>query len=282
MEEVVETTPVLMEALPKGEVDLNLEGWQQNIPDWYNEQTEKGNIVNPGMTFEGVAQYFVIPRWMTEEYNIRSVSDMAEHWRLFQDPQDLSKGVFYNCSIGDQCAKINAVKLEAYGLDKYYNAVQPSSTASLTTILTTAQEKRQAVLGYHWEPTIVMGAYEWHVLEEPAYTDACWQRVTAASVDDGLRPIDQACAYETVPIEKLARKDLLNKAPDVVEMLRTMTVGNEPLSVTLAWGEQNDVADTAQLANYYLLNYEDRWQTWVTPEAFELVKQALQDTAVAE
>ena len=33
VETVVETTPVLKETLPKGEVDLNLEGWQQNIID---------------------------------------------------------------------------------------------------------------------------------------------------------------------------------------------------------------------------------------------------------
>ena len=32
VEGVVETTPVLKEALPSGEVDLNLEGWQQNMP----------------------------------------------------------------------------------------------------------------------------------------------------------------------------------------------------------------------------------------------------------
>ncbi len=62
VEEVTETTPVLMEALPRGEVDLNLEGWQQNLPDWYAEHIDKGNIVNLGMTFEGGATVLRHPK----------------------------------------------------------------------------------------------------------------------------------------------------------------------------------------------------------------------------
>ena len=52
VETVVETTPAMMDALPVGEIDLNLEGWQQNIIDWYDEHIEKGDIVNLGAIFE--------------------------------------------------------------------------------------------------------------------------------------------------------------------------------------------------------------------------------------
>ena len=282
VEEVVATTQVLLETLPKGEVDLNIEGWQHNIIDWYDEQIEKGNIVNLGMTYEGGPQFFVIPRWMAEEHNIRTVSDMADNWSLFQDPQDPTKGVFYNCPIGTQCIDINTVKLEAYGLARYYNSVQPASLTSLAAILSRAQERRQPVFGYHWEPTAVMGAHDWYVLEEPSYTDECWGGVMAATLDRSLRPIDRACAYESPPIEKLAHKGLLRKAPDVVEMLRKMVVGKDLLSITLAWGEQNEVEDPEQLAIHYLQTYEDRWRAWVTPDAYELVNQALQGISVAE
>ena len=81
---------------------------------------------------------------MGEQYGIETVFDMKEHWQLFHDPQDPSKGVFYSCDIGSQCTEINRVKLEAYGLDRYYNAVTPS-TAVLEAALATAQERRQPV-----------------------------------------------------------------------------------------------------------------------------------------
>ncbi|MEE9199444.1 MAG: glycine betaine ABC transporter substrate-binding protein [Dehalococcoidia bacterium] len=279
VEVVVETTPVLLEALPKGEVDLNLEGWQQNIPDWYNEQIEKGNIVNLGMTFEGGPQFFMIPRWVAEEYNIKTVFDMDNHWELFQDPQDPSKGVFYNCTIGTQCAEINRVKLEAYGLTRYYNLVSPGSEDAREAALARPQERHQPVFGYYWAPTALMGAFDWHILEEPPYTDECWEKVTAASNDKSLRPIDQACAYENRPIDKLAHKGLLKKAPDVVEMLRNMMVGQEPISRTLAWANENGVEDWEKMAIYYMQTYQDRWETWVAPEPYEKIKKALEEAS---
>ncbi|MFQ5872905.1 MAG: glycine betaine ABC transporter substrate-binding protein [Dehalococcoidia bacterium] len=279
VETVVETTPVMQEALPKGEVDLNLEGWQQNIPEWYEEQIEKGNIVNLGMTFEGGPQFFIIPKWVAEEYNIKTVFDMKDHWDLFQDPEDPTKGLFYNCTIGSQCAKINEVKLEAYGLARYYNLVSPPSYGALEAALSKPQERHQPVFGYYWAPNALMGGYEWHILEEPPYTAACWERVLAASDDKSPRPVDQACAYETLPIEKVAHKGLLKKAPDVVEMLEKMNVGLEALNETLAWADENDVQEWERAAIYYLENYEDRWKAWVAPEAYERIKKALEEAA---
>ena len=211
VEVVVQTTPVLKETLPEGEVDLNLEGWQQNIPEWYEEHTAKGNIVNLGMTFEGGPQFFMIPKSVAEQYNIRTIEDMKDHWELFKDPDDPTKGVFYNCLIGEQCTKINDVKLEAYGLTRYYNLVSPGSNDAKEAVLERAQKKGQPVFGYYWAPNPLMGVYDWQILEEPPYSSECWGAVTAASEDASLRPIDRACAYETLPIDKLAHSSLQQK-----------------------------------------------------------------------
>ncbi len=268
VETVVETTPVLQQALPKGEVDLNLEGWQQNIPDWYEEQIEKGG-----------PQFFIIPKWVAEEYNIETVFDLEDHWQLFQDPQDPSKGVFYSCTICTQCAQIKEVQLEAYALTRSYKLVSPGSYDALEAVLARPQERSQPVFGYYWAPNALMGIYDWHILKEPPHTAACWENVTAASVDKSLRPIDEACAYETLPIEKLAHSDLQKKAPDVVEMLKKANVGLEPINETLAWATENEVADWEEAAIHYLQTYEDRWETWVTPGTYEKIKKALEETS---
>jgi glycine betaine/proline transport system substrate-binding protein len=107
------------------------------------------------------------------------------------------------------------VKLEAYGLDQYFNIVSPVSSAALEAALANRQKLHLPVCGYYWAPTALIGAYEWYILEEPSYTDQCWERVLAASEDDSLRPIDQACAYQDLPIDKLAWSGLEEKAPDV-------------------------------------------------------------------
>ncbi|GAH34640.1 unnamed protein product, partial [marine sediment metagenome] len=240
--ETVESTSLVMQtSMSKGEIDLNMEMWQQNWIDWYNEQIEKANIVNLGMIFEAGPQVFIIPKWVAEQHGINSVSDVKSHWELFRDPEDPSKGVFYNGIIGWGCTEINVVKLEAYGLTRYYNIVSPASPAALEGALARAQVDRQPVFGYYWAPSAIMGIYDWHILEEPPYTDECWGRVMAAVEDENLRPSDQACAYEDLPVDKVAHSGLVGKAPDVVEMLRRMVVGLEPLNKTLAWAKENDV-----------------------------------------
>ena len=198
---------------------------------------------------------------MAEEHSIESLADMKDHWKLFQDPQDPAKGVFYNCIVGWQCASINEVKLEAYGLDQYYNIVSPGSATALTEVLENAQKMSQPVFGYSWEPSPLAAAYDWHVLAEPPYTAECWDNVISASEDGGLRPIDEACAYENLPIDKLAYAGLPEKAPEVVEMLREMVVGLDPLNETMAWSSRNHVQNWEDAAIYYLQNYEERWRS---------------------
>ena len=149
VETVIQTTPVLKETLPNGEVDLNLEGWQQNIPDWYAEQIGRGNIVNLGMNYEGGPQFYMIPKWVAEEHGITSVFDLEQHWDLFKDPEDPSKGIFYNGILGWEATEINQVKLEAYGLTRYYNPEAPGSVPAMEAALETAQERHQPVVGYY-------------------------------------------------------------------------------------------------------------------------------------
>ena len=271
------TTLELEEALPQGAVDLNMEGWQQNNAEWYEEQIAKETIVNLGMTYEAGPQFFMVPRWVAEEYGIRTVFDLQDNWDLFEDPEDPSKGVLYECTIGSQCTEINKVKLEAYGLARYFNTVSPASYASLAATLAAAQDQRRPILGYYWAPTALMGAYDWYVLEEPAYSDECWRRVIAAATGESASP-EQACAYETLPIDALAYSGLEQKAPDVVEMMMKMNVGLEPLNETLAWAVENAIGDDwEQAAVHYFRTYEDRWRDWVTPEAYERISEALEE-----
>ena len=61
VEIVAESTPTMQEALPIGSTDLNLEGWRQNIVEWYDLETEKGTILNLGMVSGGGTQFFIKP-----------------------------------------------------------------------------------------------------------------------------------------------------------------------------------------------------------------------------
>ena len=102
--------------LTDGTVDIIMEGWEQNYREWYKRVTDDGSVKPLGTIFENGPQFFVIPQWVADEYEIRTIYDMEKHWELFEDPSDSGRGIFIHCPTGNQCAEVNPVKLESYKL----------------------------------------------------------------------------------------------------------------------------------------------------------------------
>jgi glycine betaine/proline transport system substrate-binding protein len=275
VETIEMTTPIAQASLAQGDIDIWMEMWEQNWSDNYAEQIAAGTIENLGAIYEGGPQFFMVPQWVADEYNIKTVFDMKDHWELFKDPEDPSKGSFINCIIGWQCEAINDVKMEAYGLSDYYNLIAPGSSGAMEAVLASAQMKQEPIFGYYWAPTAIMGMYDWYILEEPPYDADVWAKITAAKDDDSLRPLSEACAYETLPINIGVNSGLRDTAPDIVEMLENMTVGLEALNKTAAWAKENEVQDWEDAAIWYLNEYESVWKTWVTDDVYDKVKDAL-------
>jgi glycine betaine/proline transport system substrate-binding protein len=275
VETIEMSTPVKQVSLANGDVDVDMELWKQNIIEWYTEEVADGNIIDLGMTYEGGPQFFMVPQWVADEYNIKTVFDMKDHWELFENVENPKKGAFINCIIGWQCAEINRAKLTTYGLTEYYDIISPGSSGAMEAALVGAMKKNQPVFGYYWAPTAVMGAYKWQILEEPAYTEECWVEVGLGRDDPSYTPAE-ACAYETLPISKGINSGLLTKAPEIVNLLSNMNVGLQPINETASWAKEEDIqGEWERAAIYYLQNYQDRWTTWMTPEKAEIVKTAV-------
>lgn len=275
-ESIEMSTSIGQASLASGDADIWLEMWQQNFPVWYDENIAEGTIENVGDIYEQGPQFYVIPTWVHEEHGIDSIEDMKDKWELFTDPEDPSKGAFINCPIGWQCETINNIKMEAYGITDTYNVINPGSSGALDAALVGAQIKGDPVFGYYWAPTYLYGLYDWWVLEEPEYTDAVWAKIGAAQEDDSLRPIDEAVAYQNLPVDMGINAGLRETAPDVVAMLEKATVGFDQLNETAAWGYIEEIAGEWRLsAIHFLETYESKWKDWVTSDAFDKIKDAL-------
>jgi glycine betaine/proline transport system substrate-binding protein len=270
------TTPVYTVTLASGEVHVMMEGWEQNLIEWYDKEIASGNILNYGENFEGGPQFWVIPQWVHEQHGINTVQDMADNWELFKDPEDGSKGAFYNCVIGWQCAEINNVKLQAYGLDEQYNIISPGSAGALKAVLAGGQVKNEPIFGYYWSPTDLMGLYDWYILEEPTYNDADWAIISAAANDSSLRPVEKGVAYETRPINKLVHKSLPEIAPDFAEVLKKMHGGLGPLQKTLGWLSSNEIEDHKGLgAVHFMRSNTELVKSWMDKDTWKDVEKAL-------
>lgn len=257
---------------------VNMESWEENWQEKYNEAIAMGKDVNSdkgmidlGPNFPNSEQGWYVPRYMIEgdkargikatAPDLKSVMDLHKYWQLFKDPEEPSKGRFFNCIPGWQCAVVNEKKFEAYGIKEYYNIMQPGSGAALAASMEKAYRRGQPWLGYYWAPTWVLGKLDMVKLEEPEYAKEIF-------LSTGK------CAYPSVKCNILVNKKLPEWAPDVVDMLKKYESSLQLTNEFLAHMKDTD-ASKEDTAKWWLKKYEDQWSTWVSKEAALKIKAAL-------
>ena len=208
--------------------------------------------------------------------------DLPKYKDLFKDLEDPDKGLLINCITGWKCADINRAKLYAYGLGDDFNILEPGTSPALDAAIAGAYKKGDPVLSYYWEPTWLMGAYDMYQLEEPEYSDECWseiERVLAGEIEASEISEKGGCAFDSFAIHKGIYAGLQDRAPEVVEFLKKMNVGTDPLNKTAAYMEQND-AEPEEAALWFFQTFPDRWRSWLPEDVTAKVEKALADAGV--
>ncbi|HEY8489227.1 MAG TPA: ABC transporter substrate-binding protein [Thermaerobacter sp.] len=266
-----DTIPIL-QGLQDGSVHITMEMWPDNIRDAWQKALDSGKVLDLGENYPESPQGWYVPAYVVKgdpergiepmAPDLRSVEDLERYWQLFEDPSEPGKGRFYNCPTGWVCSDINAQKLKAYGLDDHFTAFNPGSEAGLNTSITTAYEQGKPWVGYYWEPTWITGKYELIRLEEPPYSDECWES-------------DKACAYPPSQVLVAANSRLQEMAPEVVEFLKKYDTTLEQTAAALAY-MQDEGGKPEDAAIWFLETYDD-WQQWVPDDVRQRVQAALEE-----
>jgi len=276
--ETIMLNTAMVEAKGSEAPHINMESWTENMQDIYDkgialgkDPNSKKGIIDLGPNFPNSVQGWYVPRYVVEGDSkrgikpmapeLKSVHDLPKYWELFKDPEDPSKGRFYNCIPGWKCTEINNMKLKAYGLDKYYNVMEPGSGAALAASMEAAYKRGKPWLGYYWAPTWVLGKLDMYQLEEPAFNNEIFTT-------------SRACAYPSVKCNILVHKGLPEWAPDIVDFLKKYETSLQINNRFLAYMRDNK-ASTEETANWFLKEYEPLWTTWVSPEVAAKVKAAM-------
>lgn len=272
---IKEARPLLL----RGDIDITLEMWVENNLLWHSQATREKLVTDLGEMYSGGKQYWIVSKWYAEKHNIQTVFDMKDHWQDFMDPDDPSKGLFFNCIYGWTCRDINRVKLQAYNLDKYYNTVSPLSPKSLKSIYENAQTRKFPVFGYYWEPNSIMKKSSWQILKEPPYSKETWADVVEAASTQNGKKLDKACSFNDSGAHKIVHSNLANKAPEVFKMLTKMRINIVFFSEMFLNNEilENNKLSSRQLALRYLRDYPEQWGRWVPPKVQEKVTEALKN-----
>lgn len=264
----------------RGDIDVLMEVWQDNIPEFLPPALESGEIVDLGINFGDGQQGWFVPRYLIEgdserdiepvAPDLESVTDIAQYAELFRDPEQPDKGRFYNCIIGWVCEEINTAKLEAYGLSELFTNFRPGTGVALTSSMEGAFLRGEPWFGYYWGPTWVLGKLDMVQLEEPEYTDECWEHL-----NENLEDPDEACAYPTSIVTIVVNGEFAEDvAPEVIEFLREYRTDSAQVSGLLAYMQETD-ALPEEAAMHFLETETDQWSQWLPAEVAERVQASL-------
>lgn len=264
---------VALKSIETGDIDVHMDVEIRSIGEVYQEVVATGKAEALGVSYTPVWQGWLVPRYMIEgdpERGIepsmpdfKDVFDLVKYWELFQDPEDPSKGRFFSCIPGWQCETTNKLKIEAYGLDKYFNVVSPGSDAALSASMVAAFEKGEPWFGYYWSPSWVLGMTDMYRIEEPEFNQDLWNEESK-----------YACAYSVDDGNIVGATSLQQRAPEVREFLFAFNIPVEVLNDALLYLHESG-KDASEIVPWFLTRYEEVWMEWVPADVAARVQASV-------
>lgn len=261
VETVPADTAVMVASLRTSDINLSMEVWSDNIPT-YQDELDSGDLVELSVNFDDNMQGLYIPAYLAEQYpGLRTVEDLKDYAELFPNPEGGDKGIIYGGPEGWAATAFLNKKMEAYGLDEFFEFKTIDSSATLNATLAGAYANEEPWVGYNWEPTWALGLFDLVLLEDSPYSEADFEQGIGA--------------FPTVKVTVAVDKTFEGNYPEIAAFLANYTTSSEITSAALAYMQENEVeADAA--ARWFLDNYESLWTSWVPSDVADSVKQALQ------
>lgn len=264
------SSPIMHEAMKKGEVDVNMEEWTSNLST-YDADKAAGLFKELGSNYDDNAQGFYVPRYVIEgdpargikpmAPDLKTVQDLKKYADVFPDDENKGKGRIYGAIPGWEINEIMLKKVKFNGLDQEYNYFQPGSDAALSAAFTSAYEKGEPIVGYYWEPTWLTGKYDMVLLEDYPYVD-----------DASYKAGRTACPPVNVTVG--VSNQFYEDNPEYCEFLSKYHTSSALTSEALA--HMRDTGDNyTETAKWFLTEHSDLIDQWLSPEKAGKVKESL-------
>ncbi|NLY84253.1 MAG: ABC transporter substrate-binding protein [Acholeplasmataceae bacterium] len=266
---VTGSTPITHTALLRGDIDVNLETWSDNILT-YRDDLKSGAIVELGTNFDDNRQGLYVPRYVIEgdakrgikavAPDLKTVADLKRYSHIFVDEENPSKGRIYGAIPGWAIDEVLFKKFNYYKLNENFNYFRPGSEATMNASFVTAYEKGMPIVGYNWEPTWISGKLDLVLLEDAPYTV------------EGFK--EGKTAARSVPVVIAANKKLLQKAPEFVEFLKKYRTSSALTAEALAYIADNK-ASYDDAAIHFLKKHDELLDKWLPAEKAKAVRAGI-------
>ena len=262
---VTADTSVLLAGFKANDIDISFELWTDNIPT-YEQDISDGMYMDFSTNFDDNRQGLYVPTYLVEgpdalAPDLKTVEDLKDYVDLFPNPEEPGMGIIYGGPEGWKVTEFMYKKMEAYGLNEYYEFKPIDSNATLSATLASAYEKGEPWVGYNWEPTWIMGMYDMTLLEDSEYN--------AEDYENGIGECP------TVNVTVAGTSEFAEAYPDVVEFLNNYTTSSALTSSALAYMQENDV-EAPEAAVWFLQENQDLWKEWVPEDVYQKVLKAIE------
>lgn len=231
-----------------GEVDVVIENWGH--PDLEKQYIdEQGVAVDVGSQGnEGVIGWYV-PPWLADEHpevlDWENLNDFASD---FATAETGSQGQLLD---GDPSFVTNDEAL-VKNLDLNFKVVYAGSEAGLIQAFRKAEENKEFMIGYFYEPQWFLSEVPLVKVNLPPYEEGCDQ--PASAVD---------CDYPPYPLNKVASTEFMESGSPAADLVQNFKWTND---------DQNEVAkmiaedgmEPADAADEWISNNQDMVDTWLS------------------
>lgn len=270
------STPIVQAALVRGDIDVNMETWTDNIPS-FEADMKTGKLINLGINFDDDKQGFYVPRYVIEgdkargiaplTPDLKTVRDLAKYPQLFRDDENKNKGRIYGAIPGWAIDEIMYKKYIAYGLNRDFVYFRSGSEAALFTAFMAAYTKGEPIVGYCYEPTWISGKLDMVLLEDAPYSPEAFNA--------GLTEA------RGVPVCVVANVQLLEKSPEFAAFLKKYKTSSALTAEALAYIADTK-ADYPATAKWFLQNHPELLMKWLPADKADLVQKSLRSGEEAQ
>lgn len=279
VDQIPGSTLPMLAGMARGDVDISMEIWKENFTEAWTKAEDAGQVSHLGTNFPDAVQGWYVPRYLTEgdasrgikaaAPDLKNVRDLPKYKDLFTDPEEPSKGRFYNCILGWACEVINTKKLKIYDLEDSFTNFRPGTGSALSAAIAYNYLRGKPFVAYYWGPTWVLGKFDMVMLDEPPYDAETWLDLVAN--DNPTK----ATAYPVVEVVVGVNNEFRAAAPKLVEFLTKYETTNKLVSEALAYMQANKGATAKDAAMNFLKTKPEIWTPWVPADVASKVKAAL-------
>jgi len=266
-------TLTMENALKQNDVQVIAEQWAGRSELWRKAE-EAGEVFAIGEPVKGASEGWWVPEYLVKGADapaagLRSVADLPRYKALFRDPEEPSKGRFYNCPTGWTCEGVNSQKLKAYGLLDSYTNFRTGAGPALDAAISSAIRQRRPILFYYWSPTPLMGRYKLVQLEEPPFDQKAWETLI-----DPNHPNPIGTRSLPAKISIGVSRDFHERAPALVATLAKVEIPL-PLFNQILARMAEEHSEAGVLSEQFYRQQRAVWSQWVPADVAARIDASL-------